>query len=266
MLSSFFNTLSGFLKDRKNTSNSESNIDIKAKAKEDTDEVDGDNLGERRYVLDGVTRRRAFTVDDTPLILLDANLHDTGLDGHYHVNKRQRTPEFYVDRLQKCISLPNLFRTSSIQDKSLKITRKRRKYGRHWRKNQYNSNSESENEAAGIQPENRDLSKEIALNNGTANCNLVDQNHLTKTQKASDTIDSIYDQSSSSSDEYCSCEEDLSDYNENFLNENNNAEMCRQKALNRISSIQKRSWTIRQRRKENFYKRRSVDVSTLSQP
>ena len=79
-----------------------------------------------------------------------------------------------------------------------------------------------------------------------------------------ESVDTVYDQSTSSSDWYLSCEEDLTDYDENFITDEDNDEPPH-KALNRISSIQKRSRTIRQRKKENIYKRRSMDISVLIQ-
>ena len=65
------------------------------------------------------------------------------------------------------------------------------------------------------------------------------------------------DELSSDSDEYFSCSEEILDDDiKTYLNKH------KVKKLSRISSIQKRSWTIRQRRRENMFKRRSMDVET----
>lgn len=207
-------------------------------------------------------RRRAHTVDETPLTLLQTNILYSRHDDK--INKRDRNTSFYADRMEKCISLPNLFRASSIQDKSMRITRKRRKY---WKRHQSDSNSESENEAGKFQNEREFATKEMAIN-AKMQTNFVESPDLTDGTKhwnKTNAIHSLSDKYSSDSDEYCSCDEDIIDNNDNVIEDSGNPENCKNKALNRISSIQKRSWSIRQKRRENFYKRRSVDVSTLSQ-
>ena len=61
-------------------------------------------------------RTRGFTIDKS--LLEPARL--TGKD----TDRIHQDPKCYYQRLGKCVSLPNIFRTRRIQDKSMKITRK----------------------------------------------------------------------------------------------------------------------------------------------
>lgn len=207
-------------------------------------------------------RSRALTVDESLL----ESLHPVGKDTIQSV-RTHRDPTFFAERLEKCVSLPNLFRTTSIQDKSMKITRKRRER-KHARLNQTkskNSSSESENETnereryaeAGNSRQELELETKInSTNNDSCDGRIRMKAGLSKS------FDSLMDElkdgvSWSDSDEYFSCNEELLDDNDNTY-----PKKYKTKKLNRISSIQKRSWSIRQRRRENFYKRRSMDVPT----
>ena len=205
-------------------------------------------------------RTRALTVDESLMESAQSVGQET-------VILRHRDPTFFSERLEKCVSLPNLFRTTSIQDKSMKITRKRRqkKHDRLIKNRSKYSSSESENESNEITKDaiadDRRAELEFDSNmNGTSNdkCDgRIDLNaYIAKS------FDSLMDElkddgSSSDSDEYCSCNEELIDDIDNTYSKKN-----KPKKLGRISSIQKRSWSIRQRRRENFYKRRSMDIAT----
>ena len=208
-------------------------------------------------------RRRAYTVDETAQSLLRPNIQNPGYEDYSKIKKRERNTTFHADRMAKCISLPNLFRTSSIQEKSMKITRKRRK---HLKRGPSDSNSESENETGKLQNEDAFAREDCILKANMENNIMRNQAHIYGNIPASISLQSLPGEISSDSDEYCSCNEDITDNNDNVIDDSQKSESCNNKSLSRISSIQKRSWSIRQKRRENFYKRRSMDVSTLKQP
>ena len=203
-------------------------------------------------------RTRAFTVDDS---LLEA----PRLTGEDTVRLRHQDPTFFTERLEKCVSLPNIFRTTSIQDKAMKIARKRRER-KHARlvQDRLKCNipeRELKEMKRNVLEDNRRVEFEDETND--TNTEIADKRDSVHDFKLiSKSFDSLMDElrddeSSSDSDEYFSCSEEILDDDiKTYLNKH------KVKKLRRISSIQKRSWTIRQRRRENMFKRRSMDVET----
>lgn len=208
-------------------------------------------------------RTRAQTVDETQL----ESLQPTGQN---RIKIRYLNPTFYSERLEKCVSMPNLFRATSIQDKSMKISRKRRerKHARLMKGRSPASSSESEKESNEVEKEalsdtRKITSKSARCFNKIGNKDDVFEN-VSLNACITKSFDSLFDElrndeSSSDSDEYCSCNEDIVDDNDNYSKEYKN------KKLNRISSIQERYWSIRQRRRENFHKGKLMDVAINNQ-
>ena len=281
MLSSLFNSFSRLLKNRRNQPISVNRVGT------NNEESFNNSKETQKVVWDVKSRKGTTAINDVESRLVDIDVNEPIYDFTIYkevnaVKKRQKNPTFYAQRWENCISLPNIFRTSSIQDKSMKISRKRRKYGRYQRKIEYTCNRNSENGTDDEEILSATEASSHSLNNGPNNNDqlthrlvwmsnvdstmdmLVNHDISIRGENSYDSVDSVYDQSTLSSDEYLSCEEDLTDYNENFITDDDNDESPH-KALNRISSIQKRSWTIRQRRKENIDKRRSMDTSVLIQ-
>ena len=285
MFSSLFNSFTRLLKNRRDQP-----ISVDRVGTNNAESINN-SKEPQKVAWDVKSRKRTSIVNDVESRMEDIDVNEPRYDVTIYkennpAKKRQRNPTFYAQRWENCISLPNIFRTSSIQDKSMKISRKRRKYGRYQRKIEHKCNR---NDTDGTDDEEILSATEASihsLNNGPDDKDqlthrlvwisnmdstmdmswdmLVNEDIGIQGENRYDSVDSVYHQSTSSSDEYLSCEEDLTDYNENFITDDDNNESPH-KALNRISSIQKRSWTIRQRRKENIYKRRSMDISVLIQ-
>ena len=202
-------------------------------------------------------RTRTFTVDDS---LLEA----ARLTGEDAIRLRHQDPTFFRERLEKCVSLPNIFRTTSIQDKSMKISRKRRerKHARQIQNRLKYRSSESESEFKETKRDVLEDNRRVELEDETNDTNTGIADSVNDYKFISKSFDSLMDELradelSSDSDEYFSCSEEILDDDiKTYLNKH------KVKKLRRISSIQKRSWTIRQRRRENMFKRRSMDVET----
>ena len=278
MFSSLFNSFTRLLKNRRDQP-----ISVDRVGTNNAESINN-SKEPQKVAWDVKSRKRSSIVNDVESRMEDIDVNEPRYDVTIYkennpVKKRQRNPTFYAQRWENCISLPNIFRTSSIQDKSMKISRKRRKYGRYQRKIEYTcdgndtddeeilSGTEASDHSLNNGPDDNDhLTRSLVwLSNVDSTMDmLVNQDISIRGENSYDSVDSVYDQSTLSSGEYLSCEEDLTDYNENFITDDDNDESPH-KALNRISSIQKRSWTIRQRRKENIYKRRSMDISVLIQ-
>ena len=166
-----------------------------------------------------------------------------------------RRPMLFSKKLEKCRSLPNLFRTSSIQDKSMKIARKRRerKHARQrWiRSNSLSSESEKEskkiNMNAVADERKTELESESALtdSNGYNRDPIVSGSDVSFNSLVGELSDDVFD------DYYTYNVDDAVKANsKNYKTAN----------LRRISTIQKRSWLIRQRRRSTLNKFRSMET------
>lgn len=172
-----------------------------------------------------------------------------------------------AEKLKKCECLPNSFRTTSIQDKSLKLSRKRRKYASHWKRGKLNPTSKMENEGNKPRGETRSDDEEVVSKLVVQSLETETTDFVHSKTKLNSiiwkTFDELFDKCSSDSEEYYSCNEEMPEVKTDSRDINNH-ERKKSKTLQRISSIEKRSWSIRQRRRENFYKRRSMDISVTN--
>ena len=166
------------------------------------------------------------------------------------LHTQYRRPMLFSKKLEKCRSLPNLFRTSSIQDKSMKIARKRRerKHARQrWiRSNSLSSESDKESKEINMNAEANERKTQLEPESGLTDSHGSDVSFNSLVGELSD---DVFD--------------DYYTYNREYGVDDAvkaNSKNCKTANLRRISTIQKRAWLIRQRRRGTLNKFRSMET------